>query len=89
MVFLGHVGGILIPETWTAALGISETAYHAVAATLGILAGVSTLAGVAILIYRRRTTTAVFTNTSVAPFRGETCDTIGGIRFGSRGLVRA
>ena len=36
-----------------------------------------------------RTTTAVFTNTSVAPFRGETCDTIGGIRFGSRGLVRA
>ncbi len=64
VVFLGHVGGILIPETWTAALGISETAYHAVATTLGILAGVSTLAGVGILIYRRRTVGPVFAATT-------------------------
>jgi nitrate reductase gamma subunit len=25
----GHIVGLLIPESWTAALGLSETAYHA------------------------------------------------------------
>jgi hypothetical protein len=57
-----EIGGIFIPETWTAALGISETAY--LAATLGILAGVSTLEGMAILIYRRRTVGPVFSATT-------------------------
>ena len=64
LVVLGHVGGLLIPESWTAAAGISETAYHAVAASVGTLAGVATLAGAAILIYRRRTVGPVFSATT-------------------------
>jgi len=63
-VFLGHVGGLLIPESWTEALGVTETMYHAAAATLGILAGFCTLAGAAILIYRRRTVGPVFSATT-------------------------
>jgi len=45
LVALGHVGGLLIPESWTDAAGVSETAYHAVAVGLGTLAGFCTLAG--------------------------------------------
>ncbi|HEU5471052.1 MAG TPA: respiratory nitrate reductase subunit gamma [Actinophytocola sp.] len=64
LVALGHVGGLLIPESWTEALGISEAAYHAVAVTLGVLAGICTLAGAAILVYRRRTVGPVFSATT-------------------------
>ena len=63
-VVLGHVGGILIPESATAAVGVSEDAYHAAAVTLGVISGFMTLAGVAILIYRRRTTGPVFSATT-------------------------
>jgi nitrate reductase gamma subunit len=64
LVALGHVGGLLIPESWTEAVGISETTYHAVAVSLGVLAGVCTLAGAAILVYRRRTVGPVFSATT-------------------------
>lgn len=64
LVAVGHIGGLLIPESWTEAAGISESAYHAVAASLGILAGFCTLAGAAILIYRRRTVGPVFSATT-------------------------
>ncbi|MFF5083505.1 respiratory nitrate reductase subunit gamma [Actinoplanes sp. NPDC000266] len=65
LVAVGHVGGLLIPESWTEAAGISEAAYHLVAVALGTLAGFCTLAGAAILIYRRRTTGPVFSATTV------------------------
>lgn len=64
LVILGHVGGILIPKSLTSDVGISEAAYHAVAVTLGAFSGVMTLAGIAILIYRRRTTGPVFSATT-------------------------
>ena len=64
LVLLGHIGGILIPESATNAVGISEDAYHAVAVTLGTVSGVMTLSGIAILIYRRRTTGPVFSATT-------------------------
>ncbi|MFI5909824.1 respiratory nitrate reductase subunit gamma [Dactylosporangium sp. NPDC051541] len=64
LVALGHVGGLLIPESWTEAAGMSETAYHAVAVGLGTVAGVLTLAGAAILVYRRRTVGPVFSATT-------------------------
>lgn len=64
LVVLGHVGGLLIPESWTNAVGISETAYHAAAATLGTAAGFCTLVGLGILIYRRRTVGPVFSATT-------------------------
>ena len=64
LVALGHIGGILIPESFTSALGISETAYHVVAVGLGTISGFCTLAGAAILIYRRRTVGPVFSATT-------------------------
>ncbi|MBC6445910.1 respiratory nitrate reductase subunit gamma [Actinokineospora xionganensis] len=64
LVALGHVGGVLIPKSWTEALGVSESAYHVVAVVLGVLAGFCTLAGAAILVYRRRTVGPVFSATT-------------------------
>ena len=64
LVVLGHVGGILIPENATRSLGVSESAYHAVAVTLGGVSGFMTVVGMAILIYRRRTTGPVFSATT-------------------------
>ncbi|MFC5999598.1 respiratory nitrate reductase subunit gamma [Quadrisphaera sp. GCM10027208] len=64
IVFLGHVMGLGIPKSWTEAVGIGEDAYHFMAVSLGALAGVSTLVGMAILIYRRRTVGPVFSATT-------------------------
>ncbi|GIF02321.1 respiratory nitrate reductase subunit gamma [Paractinoplanes rishiriensis] len=65
LVALGHIGGLLIPRSWTDAAGVSEHAYHVVAVGLGTLAGIMTLGGAAILIYRRRTVGPVFSATTV------------------------
>ncbi|MEU2109928.1 respiratory nitrate reductase subunit gamma [Streptomyces sp. NPDC019507] len=64
VVVIGHVIGLVIPESWTSAIGLSETAYHVQALLLGGIAGIATLAGAAILIYRRRTTGPVFMATT-------------------------
>jgi nitrate reductase gamma subunit len=64
LVALGHIGGLLIPESWTKGIGITESAYHAVAFTLGTIAGLATVTGAVILIYRRRTVGPVFTATT-------------------------
>ncbi|GAB0105582.1 respiratory nitrate reductase subunit gamma [Nocardia sp. JMUB6875] len=55
----GHVLGVLVPESWTDALGISEEAYHVVAVSAGSVAGLAVIAGIAILLYRRITVSAV------------------------------
>jgi nitrate reductase gamma subunit len=60
----GHVVGLLLPESWTAAVGISESSYHAVAFSLGAVAGVATVIGLGLLIYRRRTVGPVFSATT-------------------------
>ena len=60
----GHVIGLGIPERWTEGLGISEAMYHVVAVGIGAIAGFCTLAGLAILIYRRRTVGPVFSATT-------------------------
>jgi nitrate reductase gamma subunit len=64
VVLIGHIIGLVVPASWTEAAGVSEHAYHAQALTLGGIAGVATLVGVAILIYRRRTTGPVFMATT-------------------------
>jgi len=64
VVVIGHVIGLVIPASWTAAMGLSQHAYHVQAVLLGGIAGVSTLGGAAILIYRRRTTGPVFMATT-------------------------
>ncbi|MFI6596618.1 respiratory nitrate reductase subunit gamma [Nonomuraea sp. NPDC050536] len=64
VVALGHVGGLVIPKSWTEAVGVSEELYHVTAVALGTIAGACTLTGLAILIYRRRTVGPVFSATT-------------------------
>ena len=49
----GHVLGMLVPESWTSAVGVSEDGYHLLSATAGTLAGVACGAGLVILMWRR------------------------------------
>jgi nitrate reductase gamma subunit len=63
-VLMGHVMGLGVPKSWTEAVGISEGAYHALAVGTGTVAGVCTVVGMAILIYRRRTVGPVFSATT-------------------------
>jgi nitrate reductase gamma subunit len=60
----GHVIGLMIPKSFTEAVGISETMYHVVAVGLGGIAGVGTVVGLTLLIYRRRTVGPVFSATT-------------------------
>ncbi|MCX4092265.1 respiratory nitrate reductase subunit gamma [Nocardia sp. alder85J] len=55
----GHVLGVLVPQSWTDAIGVSEHLYHVVAVSAGSVAGVAVIAGIAILLYRRITVPAV------------------------------
>ncbi len=63
-VIAGHVLGLVIPESWTLHAGVSEGGYHATALAFGGLAGITTLTGIAILVYRRRRTGPVFMATT-------------------------
>ena len=49
----GHVIGILIPNTWTDAIGVSHDLYHWVAIVAGGAAGVLLSFGAVVLVYRR------------------------------------
>ena len=60
----GHIIGLLIPQRWTDAIGLSRDAYHALALVGGIPAGVMAVVGLLILVYRRRTTGPVFSATT-------------------------
>lgn len=60
----GHVVGLVIPESWTDAIGVSEHAYHLMAVSLGLFAGFATITGMILLIYRRRTVGPVFAATT-------------------------
>jgi nitrate reductase gamma subunit len=64
VVIFGHVIGLILPKSWTDAVGLSQEAYHVQALLLGSIAGFSTLVGIGILIYRRRTTGPVFRATT-------------------------
>ena len=64
-VVLGHVMGLLIPQSLTDSLGLSHEAYHVLALAGGIPAGIAAVVGLAILVYRRRTVGPVFSATTV------------------------
>lgn len=49
----GHVLGILVPRSWTAAVGVSDSAYHVLAVAGGVTAGAAVCVGFVILLYRR------------------------------------
>ena len=62
----GHVLGLLVPESLTASLGISESLYHAVSITAGATSGAAMTIGFLLLALRRaqvgrvrRTTTGI------------------------------
>jgi nitrate reductase gamma subunit len=52
-LILGHLVGLLVPRTWTTAVGITEDAYDLISISAGTVAGVATLAGVVLLVVRR------------------------------------
>jgi nitrate reductase gamma subunit len=64
VVLLGHVMGLGIPKSWTDAVGVPESLYHAAAVGMGAIAGFCTIIGMGILIYRRRTVGPVFSATT-------------------------
>ncbi|MDO5735401.1 MAG: respiratory nitrate reductase subunit gamma [Propionibacteriaceae bacterium] len=64
VVLGGHLMGLFIPKRWTDAVGISQEMYHWTALIFGTAAGVATLVGIGMLIYRRRTTGPVFMATT-------------------------
>jgi nitrate reductase gamma subunit len=65
MVIGGHVVGLFIPKPWLEFFGVTEHLYHLGATWLGTFAAVLTVAGLAILIYRRRRTKRVLLVTTV------------------------
>jgi nitrate reductase gamma subunit len=52
-VLVGHLVGLLVPRSWTAAIGVSDALFHLVSVTAGTLAGVAMLAGLVLLAARR------------------------------------
>ncbi|MGW6910945.1 respiratory nitrate reductase subunit gamma [Streptomyces sp. NPDC054940] len=63
-VLAGHLVGLFIPESWTEAAGVSERTYHLFSLYGGTAAGLLTVAGIGLLIYRRRTNAPVFRATT-------------------------
>ena len=60
----GHLIGLVLPQGWTDAIGLSRHTYHVIALAAGIPAGVAAVVGLLILIYRRRMTGPVFSATT-------------------------
>ena len=60
----GHVIGLVIPASWTDALGVSEHTYRWISAILGAIAGLICTIGLAGLVYRRATNARVRRTTS-------------------------
>ncbi|WP_433340174.1 respiratory nitrate reductase subunit gamma [Streptomyces sp. CA-253872] len=63
-VLAGHLLGLFVPASWTDAIGVSEHSYHLLSLFSGTLAGVLALAGIAMLLYRRRFRAPVFRATT-------------------------
>lgn len=64
----GHIIGVLIPESWTRAIGIPGGVYHGFAVTAGTLAAVLVLVGVAVLAARRLLVRRVRATTSTVDY---------------------
>jgi len=63
-VLAGHLLGLFVPASWTDAIGVDEHAYHLLSLVGGTIAGVLAIAGIAVLVYRRRTNAPVLLATT-------------------------
>jgi nitrate reductase gamma subunit len=63
-VLAGHLLGLFVPASWTDAIGVDEHVYHLFSLIGGTLAGLLAIAGIAALIYRRRTNAPVLLATT-------------------------
>lgn len=64
MVLGGHILGLMIPKSMTEKIGLTEHMYHQMALTVGGVAGIITIAGISILLFRRLNNTRVRKNSS-------------------------
>ena len=64
MVFAGHLLGLMVPKTWTGAVGVTDSMYHLLAVGGGMTGGIMAVLGIILLIYRRRTVGGVFLATT-------------------------
>lgn len=64
-VFGGHLVGILIPESWTEAVGVTEDIYHVASVAAGATFGAVTIIGFVWLIARREGTPRVRATTTM------------------------
>jgi nitrate reductase gamma subunit len=60
----GHLLGILVPRSWTDAIGIHEHLYHWISVVAGGTAGAAVVAGIVLLFVRRTTVPRVRATTS-------------------------
>ncbi|NEB75161.1 respiratory nitrate reductase subunit gamma [Streptomyces sp. SID14478] len=63
-VLAGHLVGLFIPMSWSDKVGISEHTYHLFSLYGGTAAGLLLVAGILLLLYRRRTKAPVFKATT-------------------------
>jgi nitrate reductase gamma subunit len=63
-VLAGHLMGLFVPASWTDAIGFTEHGYNLLSLFAGTAAGALAVVGILMLIYRRRTTPAVFRATT-------------------------
>ncbi|NEC12895.1 respiratory nitrate reductase subunit gamma [Streptomyces sp. SID8014] len=63
-VLAGHLLGLFVPASWTDAVGVTSHTYHLLSLYGGTLAGLLALAGIALLVHRRRTRAPVFRATT-------------------------
>ncbi|MER5945567.1 respiratory nitrate reductase subunit gamma [Streptomyces sp. NPDC001904] len=63
-VLAGHLVGLFIPMSWTEKVGVSEHTYHMFSLIGGTFAGVLTVCGIFMLLFRRRFKAPVFRATT-------------------------
>ncbi len=66
IVFLGHISGLMLPETFVSKMGINNEIYHKMAVYFGSVGGAITVIGLFLLLIRRYGNKRVSHNSSFA-----------------------